>query len=132
MTALQRALFGLILSGLACRALIPAGYMPAPLAAGGPVVLCPGNWSTALLNLPGAPGAHHHHHGTQDDSREHTAWEACAFAAASAAFLPVAESATAALVFEQVTPPAVSEAGAPFLPAVSYSARAPPARIDRA
>jgi hypothetical protein len=130
----RRALSGLILLGLACRALIPVGYMPAPLTAGGPVVLCPGDFSIALLNLPGVRGAHHHnHHGSQDSrGAGHTAWDACAFAAASAAFLPVAEYATAALVFEQVPPPAAPAAVAPYLPAASYSARAPPVRSVRA
>lgn len=129
----RRALYGLILLGLACRALIPVGYMPAPLAAGGPVMLCPGVYATALLNLPGARGAHHHHHATEDSGEDgHTAWDACAFAAASAAFLPVAEYIAAPLTFEQLTPPAATEAIAPFLPPLSYSARAPPARTVRA
>lgn len=129
----QQVLAGLILFGLACRALIPVGYMPAPLAAGGPVVLCPGDYSTALLNLPGARSAHRHHHGGEDpQGAGHTAWDACAFAAASAAFLPVAEYAAAALVSEHVAPPAAAEISAPFLPAASYSARAPPARTVRA
>jgi len=37
-----RGVAGLIALGLLCRALIPAGFMPAAIGAGGPVVVCHG------------------------------------------------------------------------------------------
>lgn len=45
----RRFLIGAALAGFACRAWIPAGYMPAPAADGGPVVLCPGGPGGGLI-----------------------------------------------------------------------------------
>jgi hypothetical protein len=52
-----------VLAAYACFALriaIPAGFMPAPLAEGGPVVVCDGGFDGALLARAAAPHGHHH------------------------------------------------------------------------
>jgi hypothetical protein len=36
----HRSLAGFVVLGMLCRAMIPAGFMPAPIGAGGPVAIC--------------------------------------------------------------------------------------------
>jgi hypothetical protein len=80
-------LLGLVLPALLLRAFIPAGFMPAPDAAGMSIVLCPGE---AALP-PGITGpAHHahghvHHAGSSPAAPATTHHELCLFAAAGAA-----------------------------------------------
>ena len=64
-----------VLAALACRLLIPAGYMPAPLGDGGPIQLC-------SFGVPSGSGHddHHDHHGSHDPHGNHElAWEHCPF-----------------------------------------------------
>jgi hypothetical protein len=49
-------------ASFALRIAIPAGFMPAPLAEGGPVVVCDGGFDGALLARAAAPQSHHHDH----------------------------------------------------------------------
>ena len=54
-----------VLAAYACFALriaIPAGFMPAPLAQGGPVIVCDGGFDGALLARAAASHSHHHDH----------------------------------------------------------------------
>lgn len=80
-------LLGLVLPALLLRALIPAGFMPAPGAAGMSIVLCPGE---AALP-PGITGPAHHAHGHVHHTGNSPAapatphHELCLFAAAGAA-----------------------------------------------
>ena len=48
---MRRVLFRLALVGFLCRALVPAGFMPAPLSDGGPFQICHGGAGGALLAL---------------------------------------------------------------------------------
>ena len=60
----RRPLSLLLLATLMLRASIPDGYMPAPLAAGMPFVLCPSGVPAGFMaQLTGAE--HHHHHGSE-------------------------------------------------------------------
>ena len=145
----------LALLAFSIRAVVPAGFMPASLADGGPFVLCR-DASAATLSMMSSqvamqasdqtqPETSAHAHGaihthdsmqapivaassTDDEHATHAAaWEHCSFAAGS----------TAALVPDQEVPvPAVLPAGIRFSPPAAhiqaapfsrYRARAPPA-----
>ena len=145
----------LALIAFSVRAVVPAGFMPAALADGGPFVLCR-DASAATLSLiaspmavqphdqaPTAASAHAHDSvhlhdsmptsmapgssATDEHSTHASAWEHCPFAA----------GATAALVpFNDIPIPAVAPVRIQFPPAVQlrfaepfnrYRARAPPA-----
>jgi Protein of unknown function (DUF2946) len=123
----------------ACRIFIPMGYMPAPLSAGGPVVLCDGGFDGALLKH--VHGAHQHHHdhgsaahdhsgGSDDGSHStHDAWKHCPVgvlfgtaALATTFSLPLLD-----LSFERPTLPVYA---APRVAVtVPYRSRAPPASL---
>ena len=90
---MRRVLFRLALVGFLCRALVPSGFMPAPLADGGPIRLCHGGPAGALLALLEPRGsdearfdvsalhdaASHEHHAAADvASDEHLARHAAA------------------------------------------------------
>ena len=80
-TRRSRWLFAVCLA-LAVQSLYPAGYMPASLASGWPIMLCPDGLPTGFLDS----GDHHsgaHHHGATHDHRdgggdEPTASDGCA------------------------------------------------------
>lgn len=61
---LRFCLLGLLLLSLFFRLLTPAGYMPAALATGGPLILCPDG-------LPGIEPAASTHHGAHGDHAGH-------------------------------------------------------------
>lgn len=69
------ALIALACLGLVGRALVPAGFMPAPLGDGWPIKICPGVPGNAFLFGPTTEAADHHagHHGDHlaDDSTSH-------------------------------------------------------------
>src|SRR5690554_1121859 len=83
---MRRVIFRLALVGFLCRALVPAGFMPAPLSEGGPIRLCHGGAAGALLELldaarsadaedPRSTGdagasASHEHHAAADFGRD--------------------------------------------------------------
>ncbi|NNC66040.1 MAG: hypothetical protein HKN84_14750 [Gammaproteobacteria bacterium] len=73
------------LVAVVCNFAIPIGYMPAALADGGPVQLCPSGWPSGAM--PGHGGHDGHHGGGHDGYDGHSsgdeAWEHCAFGAAS-------------------------------------------------
>ena len=95
----RRTVIWLAYLGLACRMLIPAGYMPAPLSHGGPVVLCHGGLSGQLLKSLIRPASLHEHahggssshapdgaeHAPGGSDGQHAAWEHCPVGTALAA-----------------------------------------------
>lgn len=127
---------------LACRALIPVGYMPAPLGEGGPVVLCHGGLAGAFfrgLSQAQSPNVHmhmaddsagtssDHGHSDLDPDASHEAWEHCPVGAAFSA-APLPQEFTFSLLdsehdFGQAEPEAAVRAVFPSV----YRARAPPA-----
>lgn len=62
---MRRVLFHLALVGFLCRALVPAGFMPAPLSEGGPIRVCHGGPVGALITAlaEGRIQAADEHHG---------------------------------------------------------------------
>jgi hypothetical protein len=66
---MRHVLVKLALIGFLCRVLVPAGFMPAPLADGGPIRFCHGGAAGALLTAlveqrsTGDVGASRPHHG---------------------------------------------------------------------
>jgi hypothetical protein len=120
---------------LACRLVIPAGFMPAPLADGGPLQLCHGGAAGALLaalaRQAGASGNgdEHHHHDHDAGGvppSQHDAWEYCPIGAVFASAAIVGESSTPVLELEhffvdQPTSILVSSSRTG-----AYRARAPP------
>lgn len=116
----------LAVAGVALRAIVPAGYMPAPLSEGLPFVLCPG--SAPYLSLPG--NKHHGgdagHASTGDDAAS-PAWEFCPFGVFFSQAAPATEHA--ALAPPPSQSPLFAEPGAIVRPALarSWRARAPPA-----
>ncbi len=118
----------LAVAGVALRAIVPVGYMPAPLADGLPFVLCPG--SAPYLSLPGS--GHHGgdagHAATGDDTNAVSpAWEFCPFGVFFSQAAPATEHAALAAAPSQS--PLFAEPDAIVRPALarSWRARAPPA-----
>ena len=104
---------------LACKFLIPVGYMPAAIGDGWPVRLC-------LSGLPEnifSQGSHHHGHEQSDDSK----WQTCSFGVMSSAVAVTSDTATNALLPiaapVQTEPTSVMANATP----VAFRSRAPPA-----
>ena len=70
----RRLLPFVVLAALACRLLIPAGYMPAALDEGGPIQLCSSGLPSSVLPGGSGQGDHHDHDGSHE-----LAWEHCPF-----------------------------------------------------
>lgn len=146
---LRRWLLPVALIGFTVRAVVPLGFMPAPLDQGGPFVPCHGTAAGAMLlslahhashNEPTRGHQHHRSpdhtdhlsHSRQDPSGEptgaHEAWEHCPLGAAAAhaalAQELVFNIAQYAHGFERPEP--TTSTYAPR--ARSYLARAPPTR----
>lgn len=128
----QRSLIGLIYLGLACRVLIPTGYMPAPLSEGGPIVLCPSGIPAALLGIAGYRASEHHNGGSgagdehDPNGGEFNAWGSCTFGAAPGVFVPVSEYLLTLSTLGHAPPHGGPESIVLILLAASYQARAPP------
>lgn len=113
-TRSRHAILSLALgASLLLRVLVPAGYMPAPVADGWPLQLCPDGMPMAAMRALLGDGHHHHrHHGGP-----------AAFAAANAGADAVADTAAAAM-------PAQCELGAGFAAATLLdSAGVPPSFV---
>jgi len=113
---------------LAVRGLVPAGFMPAPLGAGGPYGLCHGNGDSAML-LQWLQREYHQHHGGHhhDDATAHSfADNHCNFSAAAG--LAAAPSAELQLFFGGVMapPPAAIPSAAHRRAYALPHSRAPP------
>jgi hypothetical protein len=108
---------------VACKALIPIGYMPAALADGSPVMLCPayGAWATQAM------GSMLDEHGDADEQGSNPSpWQHCPLGALAAA---AAFSSEFTFSLPDSTPAPVE----PFDPtwfsiegALGYSPRGPP------
>lgn len=121
----SRSLTFLIYIGLACRVLVPTGFMPAPLSEGGPIVPCPGG--LVALSAPSGdrdPGAHHDRE--HDGAQGHSGWGSCAFGAAPCVYLPGTEYELNVPCFTHVLPERLPEHLVRTLIAAPYQARAPP------
>lgn len=122
------------------RAVVPIGYMPAPLAEGGPFALCPDASAATLAMLEPAhaiaqPPAGHAGHGDHTDQADHTGhpagghnegWEHCPLGIGAA-------DAAVGFAFSLLTlePAALQmDAVVPAMPALepirTFHARAPP------
>ena len=119
--------YGVLLAIFACRALVPVGFMPAPISAGGPIVICPGGAGGALLRHLAA----HRDQSDSDHRHEHApgghdAWAYCPVGAslAAAALLTVVHFQLPAHspVLEATEPAQVL----PRFVIARYRARAPP------
>lgn len=134
----ERGLLPLAYVALACKLMIPVGYMPAAFGAGGPFTLCPGEFPVALLDTGAGHGAHaerthvgddaHAGHGEPATPTGHgdAVWEHCSLGALAA---------TAALASEYVIglcardPDSITVAPARMAPParpIAFRARAPP------
>jgi len=89
-----------------CRAVVPLGYMPAPLSEGGPFIPCNGVLAggafRVLASMPGTSteSAHHEHAGgahhdsaREDGSGAHEAWQHCPLGVAASSAALAAEYA---------------------------------------
>src|SRR5690606_28419128 len=148
---MRRILFRLALIGFLGRALVPAGFMPAPLSDGGPIRLCHGGLAGAPFSLlenerAAEAGAHEQHaaagvghdahhashaSGERDAAAEgeraaHDGWDRCPVGAAFAFAFIVADVPLAEPV--QAEPVAVDETATLVVRelAEGYLARAPP------
>jgi hypothetical protein len=135
----------LALAGFLVRALIPVGFMPATLAAGGPIVLCHGGLAGAYFQAlseqarDSATPAHgaddpaitkhaHTDHplDADDPTPDHSAWDHCPSGATSGTAALAQSFSFSLLELSHRQPDSESQFGIP-LPAISsYQARAPP------
>jgi hypothetical protein len=144
----RRFLLGAAILGFAGRAWIPAGYMPAAAADGGPVVLCPGGPGGALIaklvasrqerHAIGGAGditqdtpfpASHHHGGHPDGSDDHHSGFDARYCplGAGAAFAALAPSFDIGLLDLAFSLDAIAAAPiAARAPLRAYESRAPP------
>ena len=125
----------------ALRAGVPVGFMPAPLAAGGPFALCHGASAATLAMLDAATAAHSADsnpagrmagHGHADPLNDHEQahdahWEHCP-SGVSSADVPLAHGIELTLVGDAAASPSANSVSQ-ALPATvrRYLARAPPA-----
>lgn len=136
---MRHVLVKLALIGFLCRALVPAGFMPAPIADGGPIRFCHGGAAgallTALLSQRSSLAEEHAHAGDhghgqhEDDHRDHVkheAWDRCPVGTAFAFAALTADFSLPLLSLEHDFEPVV--AGPPVAGVVlaHYRARAPP------
>lgn len=69
--------------GIALQAIVPAGYMPAPISGGLPFVLCPGGMSGAAFFIADSTGSRHgdgheqSHGHVESDSEPSREWQFC-------------------------------------------------------
>src|SRR5690606_13499965 len=119
--------------GIALQAIVPVGYMPAPIAGGLPFVLCPGGLSGAAFFIAdtglSAHGAGHEqqHEHSDGDAEPAAEWQFCPFGAVFGGATLAAESGVPFLFPEAEslaadTDPFVRSALTPR----TWRARAPP------
>jgi hypothetical protein len=123
-----RIAHGLLLAAFACRALVPAGFMPAALDAGGPIVVCPGGSAGAVFRLiaersAAAHAGHRQHEHAPDDF---DAWEFCPVGASLLTAIPTAAVDFQLPVLRHVLDPIEPEWIPQQIVGSAYRARAPP------
>lgn len=139
----------LVLAGFLVRALIPIGFMPAPLAAGGPIMLCHGGLAgaffQALTEQSRDNAAHGHtaddsamdHHAQSDHAsdtdptQEFSAWDHCPTGATASAAALAPGFSISLLALAHAQPDPELHVGTPATPLKSYQARAPPPNLTR-
>jgi hypothetical protein len=145
----KQLLIRLAVVAFACRALVPIGFMPAPIDEGGPIKVCHGGHAgaffRALSEIRGSEqrvghdhashGAHGHALPSGDgdareespgESAEHGGWEHCPTGAAFAASVLVAEVTFLFVAPAQSLEPIEPDRLVARLFVGSYQARAPP------
>ena len=125
----RRYLLGLAFLAFACRAVVPTGFMPASLDAGGPIILCPGGSAGAIVRFlsdrsAGKHASHTHH---DHDSDDYEAWEYCPVGASlSTAALTTAINDVSLPALEHVLEAIEPAKLTPRPSSKPYRARAPP------
>jgi hypothetical protein len=133
----RRPLLYVAYLALACRLVIPAGFMPAPLADGGPLRLCHGGPAGALLAALAAQTVpsdeqqdRHHQHGHDSDGgpspEQHDQWEHCPIGAVFASAALVGEPTVEVLELEHWFVAQPTRILIPSSRTGAYRARAPP------
>jgi len=136
----MRHLFiNLALFGFLCRALVPVGFMPAPLADGGPIRVCHGGAAgllfAALLEQRSSASetahdshadGHHSEHDDPDRDLNHEGWERCPVGATFAFAVLVADLTLPLLPLEHVLAAGEPDVAIPRTLPSLYHARAPP------
>lgn len=134
---MRNLLVKLALLGFLCRALVPAGFMPAPLADGGPIRFCHGGPAGALLtalieqrspetSAEHAHSSHEEHHDHTRDDASHEGWDRCPVGTAFAFAFLTADVALPLLPLEHgLEPDRFDRVFLPVIPA-HYQPRAPP------
>ena len=132
-----RGVASLVVLGFLCRALIPVGFMPAVIGAGGPFALCHGGLAGEFFlrlesqreaNATTAAASGHDGHAAHEPALAagHEAWEHCPFGAAFGAALLAADVAmdlTGLAATLEIVDPSLP---VPYRSVSSYRARAPP------
>jgi hypothetical protein len=140
----------LVLGGFLLRALIPVGFMPAPLASGGPIMLCHGGLAgaffqtltesarnSAVLGYTADHSAINQHArpdhpaGTDEPTQEHSGWEHCPTGATASAAAMAHGFAFTLLALSHRQPDPKSQFGTQVPPISPYQARAPPPSLAR-
>ena len=121
----RRILLKLAVVAFALRAVVPVGFMPAPLGAGGPFILCPGG--PGGIALQSLLGEHMSHAAGEHEGTTHEAWEHCPVGAALAAIAPASEPSIALPRLEHVLASPYTAIPWRAAPYSAYLARAPPA-----
>ncbi len=157
-----RGVVKLVVLGLLCRALIPAGFMPAAIDAGGPVAICHGGLAGEFFRrleasrdkeatpFAAAAGndAHAAHDGhvdfpvpglpdphtpdAQAPAADHEGWEHCPFGTAFGAVLLADDAAPELPTFAQDFEAIEPALPVPYRLVSSYRARAPPSPASHA
>ena len=123
----------------AVRLAIPAGFMPAPLAEGGPIVICDGGFDGALLAhlgsarhateahdaAAGMHGMHHDGHGST-----HDAWKYCPVGALFSSAALATSFALPLLSFDFERPELPQPVFRSVVRVSPYHSRAPPTTLS--
>ena len=117
---LRRVLQATVYLALACRLLVPAGYMPSAMGEGGPISLCPTGLPADFL----PETAEHYHH--DDYNGAERLWEPCLFGAAADTAVTAERVHFEALSLEQVALPAYAVRAHHPRRALGFRSRAPP------
>ena len=116
--------------GIALQAIVPAGYMPAPIADGLPFVLCPGGVPGAALFAAGADAHHAGHDGEHQQAGEEQEpapeWQFCPFGAVLGGPAVVAQHDAQFPLAGEPPLPAATDGFVPSSVMSSWRARAPP------
>ena len=105
---------------LACRLLVPPGYMPSALNEDGPISLCPMGLPAGFL-----PESTEHLHD-EDYGGAERLWEPCLFGAAADTALAVEHLHFEVAMLQQVALPAYAVQAHHPVRALGYRSRAPP------